>query len=69
MGRPGLHFDTGDKTHGSKQRNDGGATIAEKRQRQTDDRHDEQTHPDVDDHLKGQHGGNSHADTGVEHRA
>ena len=59
-------MDAGDQSHGRKGRQNGGAAIAEKRQRQADDRHHEQAHAHVSQYLEDQHAHHAHADVGVQ---
>ena len=58
--RPRPLFDAGYDPHRGKDRHDGRAAVAEKRQRQPDDRHKEQAHADVGNGLEDEHA--RHAD-------
>ena len=67
-GGRGAHFDSGDNPHGGEERQQRRAAVAEERQRDSDNGHDEQAHPDIDDGLEHEHGGDSHADVAMERR-
>ena len=56
----------GDQSHDGKGNDDGGTAVAEEGQRQADDRHDEQAHAHVGQHLEHQHAHHAHADIGVQ---
>ena len=61
-----MQPDAGDNAHCNIEGQHGRAAVAKEWEGQTDDRHNAQTHADIDDNLEHQGACNAHADHSVE---